>query len=99
MATCLSSLPTHIVDTIVMATSIHVPKPLLDAVDRKARSLHISRNQLIVRALEREVQVGTDWSRGFFERLSEPGPELAKDVDELVKVVREKRRSKPATKL
>ncbi|HEY5565712.1 MAG TPA: ribbon-helix-helix protein, CopG family [Gammaproteobacteria bacterium] len=82
-----------------MATSIHVPKPLLDAVDRKARSLRLSRNQLIVRALEREVQAGSDWSPGFFERLSEADSDLAKDVDELLAAVRRARKSKPARRL
>ena len=42
-----------------MPTSVHLPKPLLEAVDRRARALQISRNQLVVRALEREV--GGDW--------------------------------------
>ena len=41
-----------------MATSIHIPKPLLAAVDRKARTLKISRNRLIVRALEKELTAG-----------------------------------------
>ena len=40
---------------------------------RKARALRISRNQLVVRALEREVRAGADWSPGFFERLSQAG--------------------------
>jgi hypothetical protein len=35
-------------------------------VDRKAKALRVSRNQLVVRALEREVRDGSDWSPGFF---------------------------------
>src|SRR5262249_6183398 len=58
-----------ILATIDMATSIHIPKTLLDAVDRKARALKMSRNRLIVRALERELTSGADWSPEFFERL------------------------------
>jgi hypothetical protein len=77
-----------------MATSVHLPKPLLDAVDRKARALRISRNQLVIRALERELQTGADWSPGFFERLMERGPELADDVDDLLDAVKKARRSK-----
>jgi predicted transcriptional regulator len=77
-----------------MATSIHVPKPLLDAVDRKARSLRISRNQLIIRALEREVAAGSDWSAGFFERLEDVDDEIAKVVDELLTQIQRARRSK-----
>jgi predicted transcriptional regulator len=79
-----------------MATSIHVPPKLLEAVDRKARSLRISRNQLIVRALEREVQAGTDWSSGFLARLSEVEPDIARDVDDLVSTIRAARSSKLA---
>ena len=45
-----------------MPTSVHIPKPLLVAVDRRARALKISRNRLIVQALEREVTEGSTWS-------------------------------------
>jgi predicted transcriptional regulator len=77
-----------------MATSIHVPQSLLAAVDRKARSLRMSRNQLIVRALEREVAAGSDWSAGFFERLEDTDRETEKAVDELLEVIRAARSSK-----
>jgi Ribbon-helix-helix protein, copG family len=82
-----------------MPTSVHLPSELLDAVDRRARALRISRNQLVVRALEREVQGGNDWSLGFFEMLAEVTPELAGDVDELLKHVRKARTSKPGRRL
>jgi hypothetical protein len=77
-----------------MATSVHLPKQLLDAVDRKARALRISRNQLVTRALEREVRAGSDWSPGFFEQLSESSSEVAASVDQLVREVKKARRSK-----
>jgi hypothetical protein len=79
-----------------MPTSVHLPEPLLEALDRKARALRISRNQLVVRALEREVSVLSDWTPGFFERLAERDPEISKLVDKLVRDVRKARRSKPA---
>lgn len=82
-----------------MPTSVHLPKPLLEAVDRKAKALRISRNQLVVRALEREVREGSDWSPGFFERLAECDPGTTEAVDELVREVRKARRSKPAPRL
>jgi hypothetical protein len=82
-----------------MATSVHLPKPLLDAVDRKARALHISRNQLVLRALERDLRGGADWSPDFFARLSEVDPDTANDVDDLLLAVRKARRSKPARRL
>ena len=82
-----------------MATSVHLPKPLLEAVDRRARALRISRNQLVVRALERELRTGSDWSSGFFERLAEQDPGRSNDVDELLRAVRQARRSKSPRQL
>lgn len=81
---------------IVMATSIHLPKDLLDAVDRKAKALRISRNQLIVRALEREISAGSERSPGFAERLAERDAATTRDVDELLADIVAARRSKPA---
>jgi metal-responsive CopG/Arc/MetJ family transcriptional regulator len=82
-----------------MATSVHIPKPLLEAVDRKARSLKISRNRLILRALERELKPGSDWSPGFFEELSAVDSETVAAVDELLASVRQARTSKPPRRL
>jgi hypothetical protein len=82
-----------------MATSVHLPKPLLEAVDRKARALQISRNQLVVRALEREVGEGSDWSPGFLEQLAQVDDDLSDSVDELLRDVRNARRSKGPRRL
>jgi predicted transcriptional regulator len=82
-----------------MATSVHLPKTLLEAVDRKARALRISRNQLVVQALERDLQGGADWSPGFFARLSDIDEGTAKDVEDLLQRVHKARISKPARRL
>ena len=82
-----------------MPTSVHLPEPLLRAVDRKARSLRISRNQLVVRALEREVSEVPGWSEGFFEQLAQRDREVSRMVDDLVRHVRKVRRSKRAKRL
>ncbi|MCK6586235.1 MAG: ribbon-helix-helix protein, CopG family [Polyangiaceae bacterium] len=82
-----------------MPTSVHLPKQLLDAVDRRAKALRISRNRLIVRALERELREESDWSPGFFEQLEQRDPEISAAVDELLDDVRRARRSKPARRL
>ena len=82
-----------------MPTSVHLPAELLAAVDRRARALRISRNQLVVRALEREVTGGNDWSPGFFELLSNVTEETQQDVDQLLAQVRAARSSKPARRL
>lgn len=78
-----------------MAISVQIPKPLLKAVDRKARTLKMSRDRLIVRTLEKELVPESDWSPGFFEKLSAPDSETAAAVDELLASVREARTSKP----
>ncbi len=80
--------------SIVMATSVHIPPPLLLAVDRKARALKISRNRLIVQALEREVRPGSDWSADFLARLAAPAPGTDSAVEEMLQAIRESRSSK-----
>jgi ribbon-helix-helix CopG family protein len=82
-----------------MATSVHIPKPLLEAVDRRARALHVSRNRLIIRALEREMKQGADWSPGFFERLGPVDEATSKEVDDMLAAIRAARRSKPLPRL
>lgn len=77
-----------------MPTSVHIPKPLLQAVDRRAKALRISRNRLIVKALEREMKEGEDWSPGFFERLGEVDEETSGLVDEMLTTIRSARTSK-----
>jgi hypothetical protein len=82
-----------------MPTSIHVPPKLLKAVDRKAKALRISRNQLIVRAIERELQEGSDWPPGFFERLMDVDEETVAAVDDMLENIIENRRSKGPPRL
>ncbi|HTQ80179.1 MAG TPA: ribbon-helix-helix protein, CopG family [Thermoanaerobaculia bacterium] len=82
-----------------MPTSVHIPKPLLDAVDRKAKALKVSRNRLIVRALEREVSGGADWSPGFFEQLAAVDAETVEAVDDLLASIRRARTAKPPRRL
>ena len=82
-----------------MATSVHIPKHLLAEVDRRARELQVSRNRLIVHALEKELQERTEWSPGFFDELLEKGPAAAVDVDALLRAVRAKRTRKAAPSL
>ena len=77
-----------------MATSIHIPKGLLVAVDRRAKQLGMSRNRFIVRALERDIAKDAEWSAGFFEKFSPLNREDATALDETLGVVRENRRSK-----
>jgi hypothetical protein len=77
-----------------MPTSVHIPKQLLDAVDKRARALKLSRNRFIVSALEKEISGRGEWAPGFFERLEQADDELRSAVDELQAVVRKARSSK-----
>jgi Ribbon-helix-helix protein, copG family len=79
----------------VMVTSIHIPKPLLEAVDRKARALKVSRDRLIVQALEKELAPGAGWSPGFFDQLRQVDADTAAAVDDLLASVRQARTTKP----
>ncbi len=82
-----------------MATSVHIPKALLEAVDRRARALKVSRNRLIVQALEREMTAGADWPAGFFDQLATADAELINAVDEMSEAIQAGRKSKGPMKL
>ena len=82
-----------------MPTSVHIPKPLLVAVDRRARALNISRNRLIVQALEREVTEGSNWSPDFFGQLESAETGVEEAADEMLKAIRSQRRSKKPVRL
>lgn len=82
-----------------MPTSVHLPKPLLEAVDRRARALRISRNRLIVRALERELANSSEWSSGFFEELARTDDATREAVDGLLDQIRQRRSSKEPPRL
>lgn len=77
-----------------MPTSVHLPKALLIAVDRKARALKISRNRLIVQALEREVTRDSQWPPDFFERLASIEPGVREAADQMLEGILSGRRSK-----
>ena len=82
-----------------MATSVHIPKPLLVAVDRKARALKISRNRLIVQALEREVTEGSTWTTDFFAKLESPEPGVEAATEDMLDAIQTRRRSKKPVRL
>jgi len=82
-----------------MPTSVHIPKPILDEVDRRARRLNVSRNRFIVQTLERELASESQWSPGFFELLAAATPEDAAEVDAMLQAIHAGRRSKGAPKL
>ena len=82
-----------------MPTSVHIPALLLARADRRAQALKISRNRLIVNALEHELADGSSWSPGFIESLGEVDASTASAVKEMMKAVRTARRSKGPPRL
>ena len=79
---------------VFMATTVHIPAALLKSVDRRARALGVSRNRLIVRALERAVNERSGWAPEFFERLRSVDHATATAVEDLLADVKQARRSK-----
>jgi hypothetical protein len=79
-----------------MPTTVHIPPTLLKLVDRRAKALGVSRNRLIVRALERALSERAGWAPEFFERLRHVDDDTVKAVDDLLDAVKQARRSKPA---
>lgn len=82
-----------------MATTIHVPDALLRQVDRRAKALRLSRNRLILRALEREVKERSTWSPEFLEQLRHVDADLPDAVDDLLAGIKKGRRSKSPVRL
>jgi metal-responsive CopG/Arc/MetJ family transcriptional regulator len=82
-----------------MPTSVHLPKPLLDALDARAKVLHVSRNRLIVQTLESALAGRSEWSAGFFATLSATDESVATSVDEMMGAIKRGRRSKKPRRL
>jgi len=82
-----------------VATSVHLPKQLLIAVDRRAKQLGLSRNRLIVQAIERDLAKDSTWSAGFFEKFTPLGDEDSRALDETVAAVRANRKSRKPPRL
>ncbi len=56
-----------------MPTTVHIPDPLLKSVDRRAKALGISRNRLVIRALEQAVRVRSGWAPEFLRSAATSG--------------------------
>ena len=77
-----------------MPTTVHIPAPLLKSVDRRAKALGVSRNRLIVRALEHAVSERSGWRPEFLERLRQVDADTSEAADELLAAVKLARRSR-----
>ena len=88
------SIRRDIFENVFMPITVHVPPALLKSVDRRARALGVSRNRLIVRALEHALDERCGWAPKFFEKLCSVDVETAAAVDGLLTDVTRARRSK-----
>lgn len=78
-----------------MPTTVHIPADLLKSVDRRAKALGVSRNRLIVRALEQAVSEPSGWEPEFLKKLLHVDQDTVAAVDDLLVDVTRARRSKP----
>jgi predicted transcriptional regulator len=79
-----------------MATTVHIPRGLLEQIDRRAKARGISRNRYIVEALSSTLAEETEWPAGFIEGLRELGEsdKLREAVDEMLGEITARRRSR-----
>ena len=80
-------------------TSVRLPDELLDALDRRARSLGLTRSQLIVQAVEQALEEYSAWSPRFLKAIGTPRPELGDAVDEMMGAIRARRSRNEAPNL
>ena len=84
---------------VFVPTTVHIPDPLLKSVDRRAKALGISRNRLVVRALEQAVSVRSAWAPEFLQRLRDVDAGTSTAVDDLLATITPARRSKKPREL
>lgn len=56
-----------------MNTTVHLPEPLIESVDHRARELGLSRDRYIIRALERTLESESRWSDRFVAEIEAAG--------------------------
>jgi hypothetical protein len=82
---------------LFVPTTIHIPDPLLERVDTRAKTLGISRNRLIIEALEEKVGARDHWAPEVVQMLGRPILAAAgKELEGSLAVVRRRRSSRRA---
>ncbi len=72
-------------------TSIRLPEELVEALDKRAAALGVTRSQLTIEAVERALQDQSAWSSAFLKAIETPRPELEEVADEVMDAIREHR--------
>lgn len=79
-----------------MATTVHLPEPLLKRLDARARALGLSRNRLIFKTLTEAFDDADEWSPEFLAALdSALSPSAAGALDEMTTAIAARRTTKP----
>jgi len=68
-------------------TSVRLPEALIEALDRRAAALGLTRSQLIVQAIEQVLEEHSAWSPRFLKAIGTAQPELAEAVDEMMDAI------------
>lgn len=73
------------------ATSVRLPDDLIEALDRRAEALGLTRSQLIIRAVEKALAEVAEWSPAFLDAIGSPREELDTAVDDLMEAIASRR--------
>jgi len=79
-----------------MATTVHIPAALLRRIDARAKARGMSRNRLIVEALDRSLAEDDDWSPEFVDALAGMSADAAvsRAADQMLASISRTRRSR-----
>ncbi len=69
-------------------TSVRLPEELIDALDRRAAALGLTRSQLIVQAVEQALEEHSAWSPAFLKAIGTPRPGLEETADAMMDAIR-----------
>lgn len=72
-------------------TRVRLPEGLLEALDRRATALGMTRSQLIVQAVEKTLDECSAWSPRFLEAIGTRRPDLTEAADEMMSAIRARR--------
>lgn len=79
----------------IVPTTVHIPERLLDRVDARAKALGVSRNRLIVEALEEKLAPHATWPPELVKLLSQPAdPQIVAATREFERAIEHGRRSR-----
>lgn len=84
-----------------MATTVHLPADLLEAVDMRADQLGVSRNRFIILSLQRAITEQTGWSPSFLDALEAAAKDSASRelIDDMLQAISSRRSRKSPVEL